>query len=213
MHNFQTRFSDFNYTQFALISFKEDADYSVIIDLLSSIDDAAISFDRSVWAIASSGCVPPQLFDMNIGNEVNRIIILSQDSLDSLDSMVEKLSPFAASLEIETLEVEKVYGEIGECEFVEEGFEGGLYLTYIKTNDIEFELPDSVRVAKLSGSKYLILSEEVYGLDDKVSAQRQAITEGDYFYMPSKDQLNDLPEMLKDKEKIHLTQDVTGIRC
>ncbi|MCM8534918.1 MAG: hypothetical protein NE334_03155 [Lentisphaeraceae bacterium] len=161
------------------------------------------SFDRSLWANLSSGYIPPQLYDFSFNSGVN-FLILSEEALDT-----EKLSSFRAfEVKLDDLSMS---GKYEVSEFTEEDFQGGAYLTFIRASKPLQDVSGALKLKSMND--HLYLSEEMFSLDDFVQNNKESFELCQCFFMPSKEQFSELPELLKDKEKVHLNQNLTGIRC
>ena len=182
-----------------------DSDLELFLQDINKCKDTELTFcfDRSLWAKLSSGCIPPQLYDFAINSGVNFLILskaaLSLESLKSFRSYEVQLTGVVSS------------GSYEPSEFTEEDFLGGFYVNFLRTTQ---ELTDVPGALKLTASNnHLYLCEEMFAVDTLIQENKEVVEMCQCFFAPSKEQFLALPELLKDKEKIHLSDALTGIRC
>ena len=213
----QTDFQNFPFESFALCTVKQEASLEELLKQLllwHKDEECLIGFDRSLWVKLSSGFLPPQLYSLDLGDDslefsfflaVNGI----EDKLKSLDLFTSSVSIFP-SVNIE------MTGELKVASYVEEEFIDGRYLACLDVLDDGVEEVSGVRLMTVNNEKslqQLFLTEEIYELDDVLARNKEKLQEGNYFYIPSVEKLNELPELINDFEKVHLSQNITGIRC
>ncbi|MCM8529867.1 MAG: hypothetical protein NE330_01795 [Lentisphaeraceae bacterium] len=192
-----------NYLYLCCVDLESDLElFLKDVEMLESFG-SVFSFDRSLWAKLSSGCIPPQLYDFSVDSGVN-FLILSDKALDT-----EKFCSFR-SFEV-TLDDLAVSGKYEASEFTEEDFQGGVYLTLIRSTKDLSDVPGALKLS--AASNHFYLSEEMFALDDFVQSEKESFELCQCFFTPSKEQLSELPELLNDKEKVHLNENLTGIRC
>lgn len=180
-----------------------ESDLELFLQDLQALENlgASFSFDRSLWAKLSSGYIPPQLYDFNFDSGVN-FMILSEKPFDNKSTF--------RSFEIKLSEIQ-VSGKFEASEFTEEDFQGSAYLTFMRTSN---SLEDVTGALKLSFmGNHLFISEEMFAVDDLAQKKKASLELCQCFFLPSKELFSELPDLLKDKEKIHLSENLTGIRC
>lgn len=208
----QTNFLDSSLRHIAIFLIDPNSDFDKLVSVIMSLksQDCIVGFDRSLWAKFTSGCVPPQLYDMDSGISELSLFIMGND----LEDNIKSLEHFSYSYKSILLAGASVKGELIPTSFVEDDFVDGRYLAVV--------FPVKENLSELKGARMIIcndtlvqlyLTEEIYELENLLIEQRSAVNEGQYYYIPSIEKLSELPELLNDVERVHLAQNITGIRC
>ena len=201
-----------------------------------------LGFDRSTWAELSCGQMPPQLYsfrqmstDRAPQARAEVLIVLFKENNKSFDELHESFSQDFNGLLIPLQKCAlnnnnniKSFGAINEDVYEEEDFVGSYYLScitwqkasplptpapqarsfHIQTNDICWELC----IAK-DLNEHDMYMDVIFGTAEAKTPLTNRAIEAAYFFFPSQEILVELGERSRDKEKIHLNKEYTGLRC
>jgi hypothetical protein len=232
----QFNFADFTFKGVSLFTVNDPAkNAKALADLLEKCSSKnIIGFDRAIWSHLSSGQMPSQLFSFphltSLPNSCTyeSFFIVFWNDLNGEESFLQEsyLSLLESFIFNDVLEQS---GNLGQSYEEEEDFQGGLYGMVMSWQDEDVNFPD-VRNMKtfLLGDKQDIqfsfgynLSSAEDWLDDNLKTDElnqgfikaNEFLSGGFFYLPSRDLLTELRERVEDKERIHLDQQITGVRC
>ncbi|MCH2204841.1 MAG: hypothetical protein MK132_03090 [Lentisphaerales bacterium] len=207
----QTNFSDPLFNQIALCQLNTDADLESTLTAILGLQKVGnlVGFDRSLWAKFSSGFVPPQLYDMNLRISELTFFIAG----DGLEEQLNSVKDLQFSIDIISLSTPNLSGDLAPVSFVEEDFIDGRYLAVAVAKADLLAYVSGTKMISTDNKVQLYLTEEIYQLEEILSNNKSKIQRGQYFYLPSVEKLEELPELLNDIERVHLSQNITGIRC
>ena len=214
----QTDFNQFPFSNIIVGHIKADSSLEEFVQSIlewQNFNDHSfiIGFDRSLWTKLTNGLVPPQLYTFEPSlAEYEGLFFLA---IDKSNANLDQLSSFVKVIFDESCQTAEICGELKKASFVEDEFKDGRYLSFLTHQGTPLSLVDGCRrLSPIEDQNYqLFLTEEVYSLDDYLSSNKDKILSGFYFYIPSIEKLKELPELLGDIEKIHLSENITGIRC
>ena len=193
----------------------EDAQYGDLLELILPLSSKGflLGFDRNLWSILSSGCVPPQLYKLSAALDNPLLFIAGDDNL--CNTLEDK--DFFSHIELVTIETRpQARGSLKAVDFVEEEFFGGRYSAHLHGRELVDKLHRGAISLYFSTSSHaheLLLVEDMACIDDYMFAQEKNGLSAEIFYLPAKQKIKELPELLKDSEKIHLDPKLRGIHC
>ena len=232
----QFNFTDFIFKGASLFAVNDPAkNAKALADLLEKCSSKnIIGFDRAIWSHLSSGQMPSQLFSFphlhSLPNSCTyeSFFIVFWNDVNGEEFFLQE--SYLSLLESFTFNgVLQETGDLGESYEEEADFQGGLYGMIMNWHAEDVNLPDvkSMKTFLLRDKQdiqfsfgYNLSSAENW-LDDNLKTgelnqdfiKANEFLSGGFFYLPSRDLLTELRERVEDKERIHLDQQITGVRC
>ena len=215
----------YSFLYFIKISKAEDVSLELasFINSLNNSEKHIVGVDRSLWSVLSNGQMPSQLYSLNFygseyGCQVEEKILIIYSK--------EELSDFPEYMNVCKIELKSMTlneGQMAEVFEEDEEFKDCYYGTCLIWKSFNDEIPIVEQVQNLcfDGKVQLLAGKSIYAQDEWIENyfgdsdfnQENVVEKAAHILFLSSEKISTLEDAVRDKEKIHLDEEIKGIYC